>query len=239
MTGVAGRVVIVAGASGGAGSATALALHTAGANVVAVGRSLERLHPLGAAGLDLEVADLTDRGQTDDLAARVLERHGAIDGVVHLVGGYRGGDGFTANTDADWAFLSANLIDSLRHLTLAVYDDLAASPAGRAVIVSAKAVDSPSAGSANYATAKAAAETWMRALADGLRRGRTGQFHQPGQQVSAATILVVTALVDDAMRAAAPERAFRGFTDVKDLTARIVGLWDADAAEINGARILL
>jgi len=110
---------------------------------------------------------------------------------------------------------------------------LVRSTAGRAVIVSAQAAAAPTAGSANYAAAKAAAEAWMLALADSFRQTEDDQPN------SAATIFVIKALVDDAMRDAAPERKFPGFTDVDDLAARIVGLWSTPANELNGARIPL
>ncbi len=239
MTGPAGRVVVVTGATGSAGTATTRALQAAGATVVAVGQSAERLSALAGTGVFTEVADLSDQPAAGRLADRVRERHGAVDGVIHLIGGYRGGAGFAANTDEDWRFLSAALIDTLRHVTLAFHDDLARSPAGRAVIVSAAAAASPTAGSANYAAAKAAAEAWMLALADSLRRAQSGRKEHPIPQTSAATILVIKALVDDRMRAESPERKFPGFTHVDDLAARFVGLWSTDAAELNGARIRL
>jgi NAD(P)-dependent dehydrogenase (short-subunit alcohol dehydrogenase family) len=232
MSGPAGRVVVVTGAPGPAGAAATRALLSAGATVVAVGHSPERLAALAGRnpGISTELADLSDAAAVQDLAARVRDRHGSIDGLVHLVGGYRGGDGFTSNTEDDWRFLSSALIDTLRHVTLAFHDDLVRSPAGRVVIVSARAAQTPTAGSANYATAKAAAETWMLALADSFRAGAPG---------AAATILVIKALVDDRMRAQAPHRKFPGFTDVDELAARIVGLWSMDAQACNGARIAL
>jgi len=70
----------------------------------------------------------------------------------------------------------------------------------------------------------------MLALADSFRATAPG---------SAATILVIKALVDDRMRAQAPNRKFPGFTAVDDLAARIVGLWSTDARACNGARIEL
>ncbi len=241
MTGPAGRVVVVTGAAGSAGTATARALQAAGATVVAVGHSAPRLSALADTipGVFTEVADLSEESAADHLAARVRERHGSVDGVVHLIGGYRGGADFAANTDEDWRFLSVALIDTLRHVTLAFHDDLVRSPGGRAVIVSAAAAASPTAGSANYAAAKAAAEAWMLALADSLRRTQSARKENPVPQTSAATILVIKALVDDRMRAESPERKFPGYTDVDDLAARIVGLWSTDAAELNGARIAL
>ena len=112
-----GRVVVVAGAAGSAGAATTRALRSAGATVIAVGHSPERLTALAASipGINTEVADLSDPAAAAQLAARVRERHGRVDGLAHLIGGYRGGDGFTANSEEDWRFLSSSLIDTLRH----------------------------------------------------------------------------------------------------------------------------
>jgi NADP-dependent 3-hydroxy acid dehydrogenase YdfG len=235
MNSLDGLVVVVTGAAGPAGVAACTALHAAGATVVAVGHSRARLAALAdrLPGLVVETADLSDAEAVAALATRVREAHGRIDGLIHLVGGWRGGDSFGANTEADWQFLSAGLIDTLRHTTLAFHDDLIRSPAGRVAIVSARAAAKPSAGSANYAAAKAAAEAWMLALADSFRRTSAVD------DGAAAVIFVIKALVTDQMRAENPDRTFPGFTDVTDLADRIVELWAADAAELNGARITL
>jgi NADP-dependent 3-hydroxy acid dehydrogenase YdfG len=240
MTGPAGRVVVVIGAAGMAGRAATGALRDAGATVIAVGSSAQRLSDLAQQlpGISTEVADLGDSAAAHALADRVRTRHGRVDGLVHLVGGYRGGTEFTGNSDDDWRFLSAALLDTLRHSTLAFHDDLVGSSAGRAVIVSATAATTPTAGGANYAAAKAAAEAWMLALADSLRRLQSGRA-DPVPQTSAASILVIKALVDDRIRAQYPQRRFPGYTHVDELAGRIVGLWSTDPTELNGARIVL
>ena len=242
-------VVLVTGATGAAGRATVRALAAAGAEVVAVGREPRRLAALfnHMDGVHPQVADVSDREQCDALVDRVRGAHSRIDGLVHLVGGWRGAPRFTANSDEDWAFLSRTLIDSLRQLTLAVHDDLATSADGRAVIVSATAVDRPTPGGANYVAAKSATEGWMGALAESFVRtaaaaAALAHGHAHGTAAhphSAATVLVVKALVDEAMRDANPEKTFDGFTDVEVLGARIVSLFTEDAADINGARIVL
>ena len=116
MTGPAGRVLVVTGATGAAGTATTRALQAAGATVVAVGHSAARLSALADAqpGVFAEVADLSEHAAAGPLAPRVRERHGSVEGVIHLVGGYRGGASFAGNTDEDWRFLSSALIDTLR-----------------------------------------------------------------------------------------------------------------------------
>ena len=230
-------VIVVTGATGPAGLATTSALAAAGATVVAVGHSPQRLAALAERlpSAVVEAVDLSDPNAVNSLAARIRDRFHRIDGLIHLVGGYRGGDSFTANTEADWAFLSSSLIDTLRHTTLALHDDLVRGPAGRVAIVSARAAATPAAGSANYAAAKAAAEAWMLALADSFR-----QVTPEGSSAGpAAVIFVVKALVTEQMRADGPHRRFPGFTDVADLADRIVELWSADPAGLNGAKIRL
>src|ERR1700712_3743716 len=236
-----GLVIVVTGATGSAGRAVARALAWAGAEVVAVGRDEHRLAALfdDVNGVHPQVADLSDGPRCQALAERIRGRHHRIDGLVHLVGGWRGASRFVENSDEDWAILSHALVDSLRHITIALHDDLAASADGRAVIVSAIAVDSPTPGGANYAAAKAATDAWMLALAASFARGQSRSKTEPTLQRSAAPILVVKALVDRAMRDSSPDKKFAGFTDVNALAARIVELFTEEASEINGARIVL
>ncbi|MFB4264550.1 SDR family NAD(P)-dependent oxidoreductase [Nonomuraea sp. GTA35] len=177
-------------------------------------------------GVDRQDVDLLDRAAVQALADRVEREHGRVDGVVHLVGGWRGSKSFAETSLDDWDLLHDLLIRTLQHVSLAFEPLLRRSDDGRFVIVSAKAAQQPSAGGAAYAAAKAAAEAWTLSLADALR-GTSG----------AATILVVKALVNDAMRERNPEGRFPGFTDVNDLAAAIGGLYDRPAAEINGTRL--
>jgi hypothetical protein len=56
---------------------------------------------------------------------------------------------------------------------------------------------------------------------------------------AAATIIVVKALVTPQMRAAKPDAAFTGYTDVADLAEAIVSRWGPPADKINGERAWL
>ncbi len=213
--------VVVIGAGSAAGRAVCAALVDAGHSVAAV--DLREPDVEGTRGY---AVDATDPAAVTALAASV-RAEGPVEGLVHLIGGWRGGKGFTDNTDEDWAFLSSMLVDTLRHTTRAFHDDLLSS-GGRVVIVSAEAAGSPTAGNANYATAKAAAEAWMQALADSF-----------GDSGAAAVTLVVKALVTPQMREAQPERKFPGFTDVADLGAEIARVVGSREDGLNGARLPL
>lgn len=243
MTDFSDRTVVVTGATGAAGTAVVRHLRAAGAHVVAAGRDQARLDELaagtepapsgeGAGPIRTAVVDLGDEQSTRTWAGQVRDR-GAVDGVIHLVGGWRGGTRFADTSLADAAWLHDQVVRTTQHVSLAFHDDLVASSAGRFAIVSATAVTSPSRRAAAYASAKAAAETWTMAMADSFA-------HAPGDdRRAAATIFVVQYFVSPAMRAAEPDNPFTGATDVDDLARAVVDLWSRDAAELNGARIEL
>jgi NAD(P)-dependent dehydrogenase (short-subunit alcohol dehydrogenase family) len=188
----------------------------------------------GGAVVTGETVDLLDLGSTRDWAVRTEKEFGRIDGLVHLVGGWRGSETFVKTSLDDWDFLELLLIRTVQHTSLAFFEGLQRSERGRYLLISAAGASKPTAGNAAYAAAKAAAEAWTLALADAFRKagGAVGP-------TSAAAILVVKALVHDAMRADRPNAKFAGFTDVKDLAEEIVGVWEKSAAEVNGKRLWL
>lgn len=244
-------LVLIAGGSSTAGIAVARELRGAGMRVLTVGSDATRISAAAqlADGAVPLVCDLADPAAVAELAASVRADFGPVDGLIHLVGGWRGGADLAAQSDADWDFLHASVLGTLRNTSKAFFADLAASPAGRLAIVSSTTVTAPTAGNANYAAIKAAAETWVRAVAQGFEaeaaKAGSAQAGSPQAQPegaansSAAVVLVVKALVDDTMRARSPERKFPGFTDVGLLGRTVAELFSTDAGELNGARIIL
>ncbi|CAI3796586.1 SDR family oxidoreductase [Pseudarthrobacter sp. MM222] len=239
--------VVVTGGSGPSGIAAARALHDAGHTVFTVGSDGPRIEAAAAeagSGVTPLVCDLASMAEVRSLHAAITARAGKVDGVIHLVGGWRGAKGIADQSDEDWDFLERSAITTVRNVTRVFYEDLTASGTGRFALVSSTAVGSPTAAAASYVAVKAAAEAWTLAVADGFRRdqsatGAIGATGGPEEQRSAAVIFVVKALVDAGMRAKSPERSFPGFTDVDELAAAAVGLFATPAAELNGRRLLL
>ncbi|MCK2030799.1 SDR family NAD(P)-dependent oxidoreductase [Microbacterium galbinum] len=205
------KTIVLAGATSASGLAVTRALITAGMRVVATGRSADRLQPLADAGARTDVADATSVDDMIALAERLASDGLTVDAVVPLVGGWRGGGGLAGQSDEDFAALLPAL-DAVRATSRAFDGTLRASDAGRFAIVSSTAVARPLAGGASYAAVKAASEAWTRAVAQGFAK----TARDAGEPLRAASIVFRAKALD-------PEL----------LAPRIVGLWDADAAELN------
>jgi NAD(P)-dependent dehydrogenase (short-subunit alcohol dehydrogenase family) len=208
---VAGRAVLVSGATSTSGLAAARALAAAGAHVVVAGRDRAKLEELARVvpGIRTEVCDLSDEADVAALAARV----GSVDGVLHLVGGWRGGGGLAGQTDADFRALESSLT-ALRHVSRAFDAALRASSGARQAIVSSTSVARPLAGGANYAAVKAASEAWLRATAQGFAKAA----RDAGEPLRAASVVFRV-------------KALGGLEDA--LAEAFVGLWAAEADTVN------
>jgi NAD(P)-dependent dehydrogenase (short-subunit alcohol dehydrogenase family) len=155
------------------------------------------------------VVDLADPAAVSAWAAELRERRPSIDGLLHLVGGWRGGSDLD-----DFAWLERRVLTTLRVVSRELRDDLSASSAGRLAIVSSASVAQPKWGMANYVTLKAAAETWVQSLASGWRAKGTP---------TAAVTFVVGALDEPGT--------------VDNLAAACSALWSVGHEQLNGALV--
>ncbi len=231
-----GRVIALAGAGGSLGPILARALADAGAVLALADRSQEQLDALveqldlPAERIDAATPDLLDPAAAAAWAASVQERFGRVDGLVHAVGGWRGGKPIAEAPLDDWTFLEGLLVRTVQHTTRAFHAALSASGRGRFVLVSAKQAVRPTGDNAAYAAAKAASEAWTYALAQELGAARTG---------ATANVVAINALVTPRMRAESPEKEFLTFTDADEVAAAIAYLLSDAARKVNGQRLAL
>jgi len=227
-----GRVIAVAGGAGDRGPTVVRRLAAEGSHACVCGRdpaSLEALAAQVAEPIETDVVDLLDAAATSVWASDVAKRHaGHVDGLVHLVGGWRGGKPIEEALLEDWDFLSALLVRTVQHTTQAFARQLIESGRGRFVLVSSGQAQAPTHPNGVYAAAKAASEAWTLALAD--------RFKKTG---STANMVVVGAIVTPAMREESPDKDFSTFTPAEEIAEAIVYLCSDSAASMNGQRLTL
>ena len=170
MSGLAGSVAVITGASGGIGGAIAQALARAGASLALLGRDEERLaaaaeaaRAAGAPRVETVAADLEDDAAIVAAAGRCLALFGGVDVLVHSIGLFRAG----RFAEAPVEDLDAQLRINLRSpylLTQALVPTLL-DRKGQVVFINSSAALGGRAGYGAYAASKAA----LKAFADSLR----------------------------------------------------------------------
>lgn len=229
-----GRVIAIAGAAGGLGPVVAATLADAGADLALTDRDQERLDEV-AADLDAEhthaqVVDLLDPDASREWADAIEERFGHVDALVHLVGGWKGGEPLATFDLADYDLLHDLLVMTVIHTTRAFHDRLAASEHGRFVVVSSSQAQGPDGTNAAYGATKAAAEAWTIALADSFREA---------DSAATANVLVVNAIITPRMREKNPDKAYKTFTAAEEIADGIAFLCSDSAKKMNGKRLSL
>jgi NAD(P)-dependent dehydrogenase (short-subunit alcohol dehydrogenase family) len=234
MTNLDGRVIAIAGAGGGLGPIVAKRLADAGASLSLADRHQEIAdsvaNDLGLPDdrVDPHAVDLLDEPAANQWAAETEKRFGRVDGLLHLVGGYRGGDPIQSFDLADYEFLHDLLVRTLQLASRAFYPALTKSGHGRFVLVSAAAAQNPEDTNAAYASAKAAAEAWTLSLAD--------SFEGTG---ATSNIIVVNAIETPRIREENPDQKRPSFTPAEDLAEAIAFLCSDSAGRMNGQRLAL
>ena len=198
MTPMAGRRVVVLGATGGIGVATVRGLLSAGATVLGTGRDPGRLDDLGAMGAVPLALDLADPAAPAALAAAVAEHLGdVVDGLVAASGSH-GPVGPTRGVDiaALRHSLDENLIGVIACLqALAPALDRADEPS--VVLLSGGGATAPRPDYAAYSIAKVAT----------VRLAETLAIEEPRWRVNSVAPGYVATRIHEGTREAPPANA--------------------------------
>jgi NAD(P)-dependent dehydrogenase (short-subunit alcohol dehydrogenase family) len=220
--GLAGKVVLVAGATGDLGAAVTAAFATAGARVVALARTFYR----GAPEVHAIAADLGDEAAAEQAVAEVVSRHGRLDVLVSLVGGFTMGDPVATLPTETWRRMMALNLDTNFFLCRAAVRPMLAQGTGRIITVGSRSAFQPQPGATAYAVSKAALVAFTQNLAAEVRDAG----------ITANAIL--PSIIDTPPnRRAMPDADFTRWPTPAELAAVILFLAGPDAAIINGAAI--
>ena len=169
-----GRVAIVTGGAGALGLAVTRRFLGAGASVAipyvvpAEAEALRTAIAPEAARLAAEHVDVMDEAALGGFVERVRARHGRIDALVNLVGGFAGGD-LASTSLAEWRRLMDLNLTSVVVACRAVLPEMARARYGRIVNVASRAVLAPAGGFVAYTVGKAAVATLTQAVAQEVR----------------------------------------------------------------------
>jgi len=170
MTDIDKRVVVVTGAAGNLGAATAKLLASRGAKLVLVDRDEKRIREaLGdiarSPAAYVAAADVTDESSVRSVVIPAEQELGPIHGVVCTVGGFLGGVRVMDTAWTDWeAMLAINLRATVA-CSRAVLPRMLARGTGSIVHLASLAALGPGPGQAAYSASKAAVLSFSESLA--------------------------------------------------------------------------
>lgn len=223
--------MIVTGAAGNLGRATALRLAGQGLNLVCVDRTAEALNamvqtlPANANVLTFSGADLSNPAVAQAMVEAATDSFGGVDGLINTVGGFATGP---VNGDAlDQWDLMLNLNARVALVTsIAVLPTMQAARYGRIVHIAAAPGLKAGANQAAYAASKAAV----------LRLTESIAAEHRGNRITANCILPGT--IDTPQnRAAMPDAKVSDWVSPDAIARLIAFLVSSEAAVVTGAAI--
>jgi NAD(P)-dependent dehydrogenase (short-subunit alcohol dehydrogenase family) len=227
-------VAIVTGAAGGAGTAVSRELADAGWRLALLG---SRRGPLEALGAELEIAedrwmaaegDLRVEAAATAAVSAVADRFGQVDALIHLVGGFHGGEPVTQVRDAEVGAMLGQHLWTTLNMIRAVVPRMTAAGWGRIVAVSSPNATTPAKGVSPYAVGKAAQEALLMTLAREV--AGTG---------TTVNLIIVRQIDAEHERDANPSPKNAWWTTPEEIAGEVRHLLSEEASSINGAKIPL
>lgn len=202
------RNVLITGASGGLGAAVTAAFEAQGDRVVGVS------HPE------------YDLARPEECARAVAAAGGAIGALVHLMGGFAGGESVATTSDATWRRMMTINLDAAFYMARAAVPALTAERGGRVVLIGSRTAVLPAANLAAYNASKAGVVALGRTLA--LELAPLG---------ATCNVILPSVMDTPANRAAMPKANWSNWVQPGAVAELIRWLASAGAGDVNGAVI--
>ncbi|MCA1823026.1 MAG: SDR family oxidoreductase [Mycobacteriales bacterium] len=169
-------------------------------------------------------ADVTDSASVGELVTAVSERNGPVDVLVHLVGGWAGGENVHEHTTETWDRMHAMNLTSAFLCSRAVLGPMRERGWGRIVFVSARTAKRERKGQAAYAISKAGVAVLAETIAE----------ENVGLSVT-ANCIAPSALDTPANRKSMPKADPARWVPPEDAAAAIAFLASEEAGQLRGA----
>lgn len=223
------RIVLVTGGTGALGRAITRAFVESNATVVSSyvnDREIEQVKTeIKSATLQLIKADITKEKEVDGLVSNIVGKHGRIDVLVNVVGGYVGGKRVSELDEKEWDFMmTMNLksASSSKH----VVSQMISSKYGKIIHVSSRT----GLRSEGYDSAYAASKSGLIRLVESLSEET---------KISNINVnCIMPSIIDtEGNRKAMPNADFNKWVKPEDLANVVLFLSSEEAKAITGAAI--
>jgi len=171
MGALAGKWVLITGASSGFGAAAAVAFGREGANVILGARRVDRLEQVaseakkaGAPGAFVHALDVASTPSVDQFLQWTRTLTGKLDVLINNAGGAKGLDKVAEGKDADWDFMMQTNVLGVLRVTRAALPLMTANPGSIIINIGSIAGRTAYEGGAAYCAAKAGELQITRAL---------------------------------------------------------------------------
>ncbi len=221
------QVVLITGAAGNLGTATAALFRAEGARLALLDRRLEKLDA-AFAGWEAhrEAVDLTVEESVNEAVANVVAALGRIDVLANIGGGFRMGPPLHETALETWEFMMDLNARSVFLMCRAVIPHMLAGGHGKIVNIGARPGLGANARMGPYSASKSAVIRLTEAMA--------GELKHEGINVNC----ILPSIIDTPQnRKSSPDADFSRWVTPASIAGVIRFLCSADAADIQGAAI--
>lgn len=158
------KIVLITGANGGLGTSITKSFLAVCASVTGVSNRISAAD-FPQPNFTPISADLTESSAANDVVQAVIARHGRLDILIHVLGGFAGGKSVAETDDATWEQMRDLNLSSAFYVLRAAIPHLRKSGNGRIVAIGSLAANEPRAGIGAYITFKSALVCLVRTVA--------------------------------------------------------------------------
>jgi NAD(P)-dependent dehydrogenase (short-subunit alcohol dehydrogenase family) len=219
------KIVFITGANGGLGTSVTRAFLQRGARVIGASLRITAadfpLSNFEAMAIDFNRLDEIKRG-----VAKIVKRHGRLDVLVHVLGGFAGGPSIAETTDEMWEQMQNINLTAAFHVFRETIPFLRKSKSGRLIAIGSLTAAQPHANLGAYVTFKAALAMLVQTVAlENADVGLTANVILPGTMDTPAN------------RKSMPEADFSKWAKPDDVAGLVLSLAEEGARRLTGLAI--
>jgi NAD(P)-dependent dehydrogenase (short-subunit alcohol dehydrogenase family) len=222
---LAGQVALVTGANGGLGTSVTRALLEAGATVIGLARRIEQSQFASPSFVAMN-SDISHGDKAKTAVDQIVARHGKIDILAHLVGGFAGGQRVDETEDSAFQQMFDVNVKTAFFMLRAVIPAMRKAQRGRIIAIGSRAAEDPGPGVGAYGASKAAVVSLIKTVA---RENKGGGI--------TANVLLPGTIDTPANRQAMPKADFSTWVEADSVAAMILWLAGEAGKDVTGAAI--